>query len=114
MTGQLSLLLGRFAHVEKGALGGTLDVSTFWSSLAIFFAAFFAFLAVLRTSFVFLDIRRGPPTTFAAWTFGRMGSSGEPRNFLDRRPVVAEVTQLAAFVVVALLRLALVGRTARV
>jgi hypothetical protein len=34
------------------------------SSLLAFFAAFFAFFTVLRTAFVFLDIRCGPPLAF--------------------------------------------------
>ena len=48
-------------YVENGDFSGTLDVSTFSSSLRAFFAAFFAFLAVFRTNFVFLDIRCRPP-----------------------------------------------------
>jgi hypothetical protein len=54
----------RNLYVENGDFGGTLDVSTFASSFLIFFAAFFAFLAAFRASFVFLDIRCGPPVAF--------------------------------------------------
>jgi hypothetical protein len=50
-----------YLYVENGDFSGTLDVSTFSSCLRAFFAAFFAFLAVFRSSFVFLDIERRPP-----------------------------------------------------
>jgi hypothetical protein len=48
-------------YVENGLFSGALDVSTFSSSFRAFFAALFAFFAVFRTTFVFLDIRSGPP-----------------------------------------------------
>jgi hypothetical protein len=62
--------------VENGDFGGTLDVSTSLSTFLAFFAALFAFFAAFRTSFVFLDIRCGPPMAIkAAWTFRRMSQA---------------------------------------
>jgi hypothetical protein len=61
----------RSGYVENGAFGDTLEESTFTSSFLAFFTAFFAFFAVFRASFVFLDIRCGPPIILARVALSR-------------------------------------------
>jgi len=98
-------------YVENGDSGGTLDLSTFLSSLFAFFAAFFAFFAVFCASFVFLDILSGPPVaTVASWTLRHMsqvfqsslrnGGSSLSRS-PDRAPVSTFAqTEVAIFAIV--------------